>query len=210
MCKYSKEFESLKNDPNGGLFNPLTDITGKASPDVTNPVLRALMLNSTDPDELMYTFVKHMRPVRLGPLTGLASMLVSTRMPGPDPWVSNKALVEGAGHQWCAIARDNWACKGEQFVSVLKATAPYDDKLGLAAFPENTFIYAEGNSYIGEVLFSTICNSPNIDVWKPYHGGGNDVFVHEPTKNVTLLLIDNDTFFNIHTEAVIKMLRYRL
>jgi hypothetical protein len=134
------------------------------APEVKGAALRTLMLNSTDPDELINAYVKHMEPLRLGPLTELASMLMATRMPGPDPWASNKALVEGAGHQWCAIARDNWSCKGKQYVSVLKATAPYHDKLGLAAFPENTFIYVEGNSYIGEILYTTVCHSPNIYV----------------------------------------------
>jgi hypothetical protein len=71
-------------------------------------------------------------------------------------------LVESEGHQWCSLYRDNWSCVGERYREMLRSTPPYNESLTFAAFPPNTTIYAEGNSWLAEIILTIMCNTKAV------------------------------------------------
>jgi hypothetical protein len=83
----------------------------------------------------------------------------------------------------------------------------YNESLSLAAFPENTAIYAGGNSWFAELLYTVICHTPNVDLWLSKVPNMHDAFAHEPTRNISVLLIDNDPEFNDNTNETVELLR---
>jgi len=100
-------------------------------------------------------------------------------------------LVVSEGHQWCALYRDNWSCVGERYREVLRNTPPYNASLTFAAFPPNTTIYAEGNSWLGEIIITIMCNTRAV-FWNVDGHGSNSMVAHVPSKNILVVLLNND------------------
>jgi hypothetical protein len=112
-------------------------------------------------------------------------------------------LVESEGHQWCALYRDNWSCVGERYREVLRNTSPYNDSLTFAAFPPNTTIYAEGNSWFGEIIVTIMCNTKAV-FWNVDGAHTNSMVAHVPSKNTTVILLDNDDSWTKHPSKIAR------
>jgi hypothetical protein len=122
-------------------------------------------------------------------------------------------LVESEGHAWCALYRDNWQCVGELYREVLRNTTPYNASLTFAAFPPNTTIYAEGNSFFGQIITEIMCNTKKAVFWSVDGNHTNSMVAHIPTKNITVVLLDNDDSWTMHPSKVshaFEMLRRQL
>lgn len=105
-------------------------------------------------------------------------------------FVSNE--VEEAGHSWCSLYRDNWACVGDRYKEVLQQTPLYNQSFALDAFPSHSNIYVDGNSIIGQLISTIICNSKHVDhVWLLEGSTSNSLFVKSTQPNITLLLVCN-------------------
>ena len=77
-----------------------------------------------------------------------------------DSWAENRDFVVSAGHTWCPLGRDNWACMGGAYKRALKKTQPWaGEGLALDRLRPGTRLFIEGNSYMGEVVTSWICES---------------------------------------------------
>jgi len=62
-------------------------------------------------------------------------------------WKDNHDIVRENGHVWCSLVKPNWACFGEHYAAVLRATRPYQSyRFQLSTLPLNTRILADGNS----------------------------------------------------------------
>mmetsp|Transcript_19968 Transcript_19968/g.34355 ORF Transcript_19968/g.34355 Transcript_19968/m.34355 type:complete len:314 (-) Transcript_19968:315-1256(-) len=104
-------------------------------------------------------------------------------------YVSREVL--STGHPWCSLYRDNWVCTGERYKQVLRETAHYDKSFSLNAFPSNSSIYIEGNSWMAELVYTAICNSDVDRTWLLGGITANSIFVNVMRTNVTLLLVSN-------------------
>ena len=113
-------------------------------------------------------------------------------IPALQNWTFVKNEVEEAGHPFCSLYRDNYSCTGERYKSVLRDTPLYNKSLDLNAFPRGSNIYAEGNSYLAQLVYSILCNTDEVDaVWLLDGLSGNSLYTQSSHKNVSLLLIDN-------------------
>ena len=206
IMKYLCEFESAHDT----TTRPTTAKATAAdlfSSNITVTQHHALMM-SPIASVSMRGYVDHMQPRRVpyDQLGELSSQVLGIRLLNTT-WADQKNLVNRAGHKWCGIVRDNWACMGDGYENTLRNTALYDDSLGLDAFPENTVIFAEGNSYLAEIVYTLVCHTEGADLWNSGQVG-NDIFVHVPSRNVSLLLIDNDDMYNRDSAAMVNFLSH--
>ena len=111
------------------------------------------------------------------------------------------SIKKGSGgkEQYCSLYRDNWSCVGAQYESYLSQAQPYDPSLTLGALKRDSMVLFEGNSLMGQVGTTIICNTPNVVVWNlevnraPIHDEyQNSVFVYVPQHNVTMMLWSNN------------------
>mmetsp|Transcript_39274 Transcript_39274/g.71941 ORF Transcript_39274/g.71941 Transcript_39274/m.71941 type:complete len:448 (+) Transcript_39274:70-1413(+) len=99
--------------------------------------------------------------------------------------------VIATGHPWCSLYRDNWSCAGERYKKVLLQTPLFNRSFDLNVFPSDSNIYMDGNSFMGELVYTVICNTENVDTWLLGGVTGNSLLVRSLQSNVTLLLICN-------------------
>jgi hypothetical protein len=117
--------------------------------------------------------------------------------------------VVSSGHPWCAFVRDNWSCHGSFYQSVLNDTKLFDRNFSLASARQGLRIYAEGNSYLAQIIISWICNAPSSTA-RYFKLDGNDtnsLLVYEQKNDLLLLLIDNDVKWNAHPRKTVLTLR---
>ena len=62
-------------------------------------------------------------------------------------WESHRNLVEAAGHKWCNLLRDSWACFGAKYADVLKETPEFNRSFALSELPTGTNILVHGHSH---------------------------------------------------------------
>ena len=126
-------------------------------------------------------------------------------------WQRNFEIVNSTGHHWCPIVRDNHACYGEHYKTMLRLTTPYDvERYNLKNFSEASKIYAEGNSHLLELLYLPICASGSHFRGFQLGKGGNSMFVFSTSKtsyrrsfsrsktdesSVSMLVFDNHPYF---------------
>jgi len=75
--------------------------------------------------------------------------------------------------------QDNWICVGPHYAEHLARTAPFNATRLLSQFPPGTRIFAEGNSWFGELVLTLICQSvddPQLRVWNPIAAAGTMTF----------------------------------
>eukprot|EP00961_Rhodomonas_salina_P235835 3187481-Rhodomonas_salina.2 len=114
------------------------------------------------------------------------------------------SISKAPGHSWCSLVRDNWSCSGERYARVLRSTKPFQQEFGLQNLRSNLFIFAEGNSYLAQLILSLFCwSSVAMEVWQGPRG--NDYFARVAAVNLSFLLIDNDKTFQ-KSEATYKQL----
>jgi len=161
-----------------------------ASSVATHDVIERLQLE-LDMDKL-HTIFNHsqpLRPIRNSDFT----------------WAQVNALLTAAGHSWCSLSRDNWACVGERYYTVLKQTPTYNPQLRLGAFPRGTRIFIEGNSHLAEMLDTIICNSHSV-VWNIDGIETNSLLAVDFAGDVALLMLDNDEHWTHHHNRTSNML----
>jgi len=114
-------------------------------------------------------------------------------------WESHRNLVETAGHKWCNLLRDSWACFGAKYADVLKETPEFNRSFALSELPTGTNILVHGHSHVALVVTTLICQSmaaSDVEVYKIAAGkdifNGNSLFAHLPKNNVSLLLLSNE------------------
>lgn len=125
-------------------------------------------------------------------------------------WQRNFEIVNGTGHQWCPIVRDNHACYGEHYKNMLKLTTPYNtQRYNLKNFSHGSKIYAEGNSHLLELLYLPICATGNNLYGFQLGKNGNSLFAFLSSKmsnrrfsrvevdklSVSILVFDNHDYF---------------
>jgi hypothetical protein len=120
-------------------------------------------------------------------------------------WAQVSALLTSTGHSWCSLTRDNWACIGKRYANILKKTPLYNPALRLDAFPRGTRIFAEGNSFLAEMLYTVICNSNGV-VWNVDGTESNSILSVDLDHDVAMLLLDNDDHWTHHHNRTVDML----
>lgn len=118
-------------------------------------------------------------------------------------WQQVSDLATSNHHAWCSFYRDNWSCVGARYRKVLRNTVPYNTSLTFASFPRNTTIYAEGNSYFGEIVMTTMCNT-DANFWKLDGLWTNSMVAHVRSKNILVVLLDNDDLWVKHPAKVAR------
>lgn len=141
----------------------------------------------------------------------------------------NHLLITKANHNWCSLYRDNWSCIGKQYKKVLRTTPLFNTDFTMEKIHHGTHIFAEGNSYFAEILYSWFCetsayylnpvtnnttnfvhnnihNTFSIKIWKIDHNA-NSMFVYIPEKDISLFLLDNDKVWNLDTKKTVKALK---
>jgi hypothetical protein len=116
---------------------------------------------------------------------------------GNMSWTQHQDLVEGAGHQWCNLIRDKWACKGQRYRKVLGKTENFNKTFGLDQVPNGTNIFVHGHSHLANLVTSLICQSrASTEVWKissvESSMNGNSLIAFSPSNNVSLLMFSNE------------------
>lgn len=121
----------------------------------------------------------------------------------------NERLVKRSGHKWCGLVRGNWVCSGDHYENVLKATAPFDNSMyNLKTLKPGTRIYADGNSYLAQLMYTIICeNDEESVIWKLGHEGANSLLVYYNQTDIAILLIDNQDNLSLYNNATISWLR---
>lgn len=123
-------------------------------------------------------------------------------------WNHVASEAQEAGHPWCSIYRDKYLCVGEQYKEVLRRTPLYDHSFDLNAFPPNSNIYIEGNSWMAQLIYTIVCNTDDVNVWvlQDHPGEDNSLYAKSMQYNVTLLLIDNH-WLQTEPATTLKMLK---
>lgn len=112
---------------------------------------------------------------------------------------SNRNLVESAGHVWCNLVRDNWACHGKKHAQVLNQTPAFNHSSALSQLPSGTNILVHGHSHLALLVITLICASratADVEVYTISAENeilsGNSLVAYLPKNNVTC------THANIH------------
>ena len=108
-----------------------------------------------------------------------------------ENWTFVAKEVQESGHPYCSIYRDNWSCTGDYYKRVLKSTPLYNHSFDLNSFPPNSNVYIEGNSYMGQLVSTVVCNTENVLVWLLGSLSSNSLFVKAVDSGVTLVLFSN-------------------
>ena len=116
---------------------------------------------------------------------------------GNMTWTEHRALVTGAGHQWCNLLKDKWSCTGWKYRKRLRDTRVFNQTFSLENLPSNTNIFVYGHSHLANLVTSLICQSRAItEVWKISSSSnvleGNSLIAYLPATNVTLLMLSNE------------------
>jgi len=75
-----------------------------------------------------------------------------------------------------AAQKDLWICVGQRYAEHLAHTALFNTSRLMSEFPPGTRIFAEGNSFFAELIFTLVCQStddPQLKVWIPARAGGD-------------------------------------
>jgi len=116
--------------------------------------------------------------------------------------VSDSIKKGGRDNGFCTLLRDNWGCQGEVYEEFLKQIPPYDHDFDLGAFPSNSQLFFQGNSMMGQIGQTIICNTQDVVVWSLQAAGGggqdpkdaimgNSFLAYHPKKNITMMLLSN-------------------
>eukprot|EP00605_Chrysophyceae_sp_TOSAG23-4_P002315 GSChrysophyteH1.ASY1.ANO1.2561.1 assembled CDS len=136
--------------------------------------------------DLHLSSLSNIHSASLGNFAGLKSRLNGS-------WEDNYKLVHSSGHKWCSLQRDNWSCMGERYAKVLKNLSPYNTSLSFKHLPKGCRVFFEGNSYLMEQISAGVCNTPGVEKMFIYREKySNDMLVHDPSSDSTLLVVDND------------------
>lgn len=123
-------------------------------------------------------------------------------------WKNVANEVREGGHPWCSLYRDNWSCVGEAYKEVLRNTPLFDHKFNLNAFPHGTNIYVEGNSHMGELISTIICNTVGVESAMMLGGwNGNSLYVKSLQNNAAILLICNHARLQTNPEKSLGLLK---
>jgi len=115
-------------------------------------------------------------------------------------------LVKRTGHKWCSFYRDNHSCTGTRYEDMLYNTTPYDPTLALDAFPENSVILFEGNSWLAEHINTIVCNTNDeTHTWNLDGLKTNSLFSYLPHKNTVMLLISNDSKWTRNPQMIKRL-----
>jgi len=93
------------------------------------------------------------------------------------------------GEKFCALYRDNWSCAGAAYENFLNRARPYNRSLGMGALKENSRMLIMGNSIMGQLGMTIICNTVGVVVWRL--GITNNMVAHHPKNNATIMLFSN-------------------
>ena len=66
-------------------------------------------------------------------------------------------------------------------------------------------IFAEGNSYLAQLIITVLCNS-DVNVWH-LEKGTNDFFAYSLSNDAALLLLDNDVYWNLNQIKTSELLK---
>ena len=122
------------------------------------------------------------------------------------------AAVHEGGHRFCGLIRDNWACRGERYIKVLKGTPRFNfTRGGLGILkkdhPGSLFIFAEGSSYLAEAITTLVCEH-DMEAWTLDANESNSILAQLPDENITVLLLSNHYIFNGNTGLTINLLKH--
>ena len=106
-------------------------------------------------------------------------------------WSFVASEVQEAGHPYCSLYKEDWSCTGERYKHVLERTPLFDHSFDLNSFPENSNIYAEGNSHMAQLVTTVVCNTKNVRVWLLGSKDDHSFLVKALDSGVTLILISN-------------------
>lgn len=120
----------------------------------------------------------------------------------------NQNLVTKTGHNWCGLVRDTWACIGEEYEQVLRDTEPFNNSAhNLKNVKPGTRIYADGNSYLAEFIYTIVCESDELSsMWKLGWEPGNSLLVYYNETDVAILLIDNEKYLSFSANKTLTWL----
>jgi len=138
-------------------------------------------------------------------------------------WEDSYEAVKQAGHHWCGLSKDNWACYGSHYTDQLTQTPHFNQSLGIFRLKKNSIIFVEGNSFLAERILYWACETSYIMkthlnfrvpdskllVYKlSSDESNNDYLIHIPgPQNITLLLLDNDKCWNHNTSQTVSLLQ---
>lgn len=123
-------------------------------------------------------------------------------------WKEQREALARAGRlsQWCMLARDNWSCAGKRYTEVLKHSPMFLPKFRLEHWPKGFKLYAEGNSFFSQMIYSIMCES-DADVWKisPY---GNSMLAYSRASEASIFLLSNsEDGWGNNTREIISLLK---
>jgi len=123
-------------------------------------------------------------------------------------WSYVSDIVTSTGHKWCSLYRDNHQCVGQRYQSILRQTPLFNKSFDLNhAFPVNSRVFIEGNSWMAEVVDIVVCNTDGVHVWVLDGNEGNSLYAHAPRSNVSLMLLSNVNRLNMFPQEVLSMLK---
>lgn len=126
-----------------------------------------------------------------GELHRIRDLRMNVNKPNPiQSWKEMYDSVTLAGHEFCAIIRDNWACSGKIYTERLRQTPLYQlDKYSLNNMKPHMKILMEGNSHLGQLVFPIICFNDSITFSLRRE---NSHLAYFPESDTTLMLLCND------------------
>eukprot|EP00959_Pyramimonas_sp_CCMP1952_P003498 73481-Pyramimonas_sp.AAC.1 len=135
---------------------------------------------------------------------------VGKKTRGNWTWGENYRVVREHGHQWCKLQRDNWSCVGEEYARILADVPTYDLSLTLAALPNGTRIFAEGNSFLAQHVAAIVCNTVGAQVYVAHDTSKNDLVVYLESSDVLLVSLNNDCKYNYNYTRTVEFVRQHL
>jgi len=128
----------------------------------------------------------------------------------PDPktwmnWTQHQKDVTAAGHPWCTLLRDNWACWGERYITRLKGVPPLRPETMMASLPRGTRIFADGNSHFSQLFFNVACHSAaevSLSLER-----SNSIMAYHKGQDVGLVMFGNDGYWNMKMDKEIEWLK---
>lgn len=94
--------------------------------------------------------------------------------------------------QFCTLYRDNWSCTGAAYENFLSQTRSYNQSLDMRALKGNSRLLIHGNSVLGQLGMTIICNTAGAVVWMLGERElSNSMVAYYPKKNITMILFSN-------------------
>ena len=111
--------------------------------------------------------------------------------------------------QFCTLYRDNWSCTGATYENFLNQTRSYNQSLDMRALKENSRLLIHGNSLIGQVGMTIICNTVGAVVWMlGERATSNSMVAYYPKRNVTMILLSNFSPGHSYGLSLLKRIGY--